>query len=190
VGFAPRHYVDLTLPGLQNGNREACRTPKPKEPDPLAGLHAGNAKTTKAYNPGTKKGCDLYIVQTGGQGKHQVRSREGILGETTIYGIPGESGMIAEIFAAMPAIPAIAVHPTHPGNADSRSLRQFMCCAFDDLTDDLMTKNELRLQRREIFLDYVQVGTTNPARNDAEQYVPRLNRRTGHLPDLKKRISG
>jgi hypothetical protein len=98
--------------------------------------------------------------------------------------------MIAQIFAAMPAIPAIAVHPTHPGNADSRSLRQFMCCAFDDLTDDLMTKNELRLQRREIFLDYVQVGTTNPARNDAKQYVPRLNRRTGHLPDLKKRISG
>jgi len=85
--------------------------------------------------------------------------------------------MIAQIFAAMPAIPAIAVHTTHPGNTDSRSRRQLMCCAFDDLPYDLMTGYELRLQRREIFFD-------------AKQYVPRLNRRTGHLPDLKKRLGG
>jgi hypothetical protein len=190
VGFAPRHYIDLTLPGLQNGNCEACRTPKPEEPNPLAGLHAGNAKTTEADNTRTEEGCDLYIVQTGVQRKHKVRSREDTLGETSIYGIPGESGMIAQIFAAMPAIPAIAVHTTHPGDADSCALRQLVCFAFDDLPHDLMTGYELRLLRREISFDYVQVRTTNPARNDAKQYVPRLNRRTGYVPDLKKRVSG
>jgi hypothetical protein len=59
------------------------------------------------------------------------------------------------------------------------SRRQLSCCACDDLADDLMTWNELRLQRREISFNDVQVGTTNPAGNDAKRYVPRLHRRTG-----------
>jgi hypothetical protein len=175
---------------LQNGNREARRTAKPEEPNPLARLYASNAKTAEADNTGTKEGCDLYIVQTGGQRIDKVRAHEGILGETSIYGIPGEGGTIAQILAAVSAIPAITVHTTHPGNTDSRSRRQLSCCAFDDLSDDLMTGNELRLQRREISFDDVQIGTTNPASNDAKQHVPRLQRRTGHVPDLQKPLSG
>jgi hypothetical protein len=190
VGFAPRHYVDLTLPGLENGNREARRTAKTEEPDPLARLYACNAKAAEADDAGTEEWCDLYIVQTGWQRKHKVRAYECILGETSVYGIASENGVIAQIFAAMPAIPAITVHTTHPGNTDSRSLRQLICCPFDDLADDLMTGYELRLKRREILFDYVQVGATNPARNDAKQHVPRPNCRTWHVPDLKKWLSG
>jgi hypothetical protein len=53
-----------------------------------------------------------------------------------------------------------------------------------------MTGNELRLKRRQISFNDVQIGTTNSAGYDAQQHVPRLKRRTGHVPDLKKWLSG
>jgi hypothetical protein len=51
---------------LENGNREARRTAKTEEPDPLARLYACNAKAAEADDTGTEEWCDLYIVQTGG----------------------------------------------------------------------------------------------------------------------------
>ncbi len=49
-----------------------------------------------------------------------------------------------------------------------------------------MTGNQLRAQWRQIAFDDVQVGTANPAGNDAQQQVSWLELGTGNVLDLKK----
>jgi len=76
--------------------------------------------------------------------------------------------MIAEILHAIAAEPAISVNPAHPGDADARPDRQIRGCAFYHLADDLMTRDDARLYRREVTFDDVAVGAADPAGNDLQ----------------------
>ena len=85
------------------------------------------------------------------------------------------------------AVPSITVYGAHPGNTDSRSQRQLRCRAVDNLSHNLMSRDESWLNWRQISFDDVRVRTTNPASDDSNQNMPGLNLWTANILDLKIR---
>ena len=110
----------------------------------------------------------MCVIQARGQRKYEVCACENILGIATIHGISGENRLVAEILHAVMAVPAIAIDAAHPGNADTRSQRQFLGRAFDYFSHDLMAGNEARSKRRKISFDDMKVSTTDSASDDPQ----------------------
>jgi hypothetical protein len=53
------------------------------------------------------------------------------------------------------AVPAFAIYAAHPGNSDSRSQRQLRRLPVNHFSDDLMARNELLSNRRQVSFDDV-----------------------------------
>jgi hypothetical protein len=85
------------------------------------------------------------------------------------------------------AVPAITVYTAHPGNSYSRAQGQLCCRSFDHFSNDLMTRNKLRLHRRQISLDDVQVSAANSASNNSEQDMSGFKPWPGDIFNLKER---
>jgi hypothetical protein len=73
----------------------------------------------------------------------------------------------------VPTEPAPAVDSSHPGNADaSANLQRAIDVCYagyrDDFTNDLMARNQLVLESRQITLDDMQVRSTDPASEHAK----------------------
>jgi hypothetical protein len=86
----------------------------------------------------------------------------------------------------MMAKPAIAIDAANPGNAGTRSKRQIGCRAVNNFAHDLMPRNELRPNCRQILFDDMQVSATNPAGNYPKQDISGPNLRAWNILDLKK----
>jgi hypothetical protein len=86
----------------------------------------------------------------------------------------------------MTAVPAITVDAAHPGNAYPRAQRQRGRSAIDDLAHDLMTRNQLRQNRRQVSFNDVQVRAADAASNDPNQDVVGLELGARDLHDLKR----
>jgi hypothetical protein len=78
-------------------------------------------------------------------------------------------------------VPAITVHATHPGNANSRSPRQLGRLTLNHLSDNLMARNELLPDRRQVSFHNMQVSATDPAGNHPEQNMPGFKPWTGNF---------
>jgi hypothetical protein len=84
------------------------------------------------------------------------------------------------------AIPAITIDAAHPRNTDPGPPRQLRCLAFDDLSYNLVTRDESRLNRWQIALNDVQVSTADPASDDPKQHVSRHELGLRNILNLKK----
>jgi hypothetical protein len=83
------------------------------------------------------------------QGIQGLRERENkvspsqcILGISTINRVARKSGRIAEVLQVVLAIPASPVNATNPGDSNPRPQRKIRGRALDDLTYDLMARNQ------------------------------------------------
>lgn len=123
----------------------------------------------------------MCVIQTSWQRKGEVRAHEDEFGVTSIHRVSGENRFIAQILHFMTAIPAITVHTSHPGNPHSRSDRQLRGRTFDYLSNDLMSGNERRLNRRQILFHDVQISPANSAGKNAKQNAPSLKLRTRNI---------
>jgi hypothetical protein len=81
----------------------------------------------------------------------------------------------------MMAIPAAPINSAHPRNTDTRSQWQLSRRAFDHLPNDLVTRNELRPNRRKISFDNVKISSTNPASEDPKQNMPSCKLWPGYI---------
>lgn len=108
----------------------------------------------------------MDVIQSGGQWKGEVFADQSILGKASVLRISSKGRLIAQILHRMTAVPAITVHSAHPGEAHPRAKRQRQRSAIDNLAHDLMTWNKLRLNRRQISFNNVQVRAADPASDD------------------------
>jgi hypothetical protein len=87
--------------------------------------------------------------------------------------------------------PASGVDSAHPRDADaiadlqSATSRRYAVCS-NDFADDLVARNDLFLKSGQVPLDDVQVGSTDPASEDAKQDVTWLRFRAGDFPLFEK----
>jgi hypothetical protein len=185
MGFAPRHDTRFTIPGLPNGNRQACRAPKSKEPHSFTRLNSRNSQATKADDAGAQQGSGGYIVQTCWQGKCEVCAHEDILGIVPVHRISSERRPITRIFYSVKTVPAVTIYTAHPRDSDMRSDRQLRCLPFDHLSYDLMTRNRVWPDRWQVLLNDVQISTTNATGNNFEHDVPGLKLWTRNVLNFK-----
>ena len=129
----------------------------------------------------------MCVSQVRGQRESKVRAHKDVFGIATAYTVSGENRLVAKILHAVMAVPAIAIDAAHPGNADTRSQRQFMGRAFDYFSYDLMAGNEARPKRRKISFDDVKVSATHSASDDPQQHMSRFELWTRNIFDMKER---
>jgi len=128
----------------------------------------------------------VNVVEACGQWKGEVRARENILGIASVYRVSSKRWPVTQIFHSVTAVPAISVDAAHPGDPDPRSQRQLRGRAFDYLSYDLVAGNEPWLNRRQISLNNVQVGTTDPAGNYPKQHISGLELGARDVHDLQE----
>src|SRR5690606_7632648 len=106
-----------------------------------------------------------HIVDIAGKEKavSMVSYRE--LGIAAVRVVPGEPGLIAEIFIARKAAVTCATGPCEPGYADP--VTDAEPADFrperDDPADNLMARNQRKLRFRKLAIQNVQVGTAHAA---------------------------
>ena len=82
------------------------------------------------------------------------------------------------------AIPAVPIDATHPGDAHPRSEGEAKRCAIPDLTNDLMTRNDPRKERRQVAFGDMQVGTADAASEHTDDDMAFQKVRAGNIDDL------
>jgi hypothetical protein len=126
-------------------------------------LHACYPETAKTDDAGTQERCGVQIIQRIGQAKNKVGAGECILGVSAVDCVAGKSSRVTEVFKAVLAIPALPISPTNPGNPDAGAQRQARRSAFDDLTDDLMARNQFFTELWKLAFHDMQIGTADTA---------------------------
>jgi hypothetical protein len=140
-----------------------CGGPETEQTHTLSVLDACNPKTTKTDDAGTQERCGVQIIQPIGKGKDKIGTGECILGVSAVHGIAGKSSRIAQVLKVVLAIPALPISPANPGNSDAGARRQAGRSAFDDLTNDLMTRNQFFTEFWKLAFHDVQIGTADTA---------------------------
>jgi hypothetical protein len=184
VGFAARGNVNLTIPGLQDGDGEMGGGAESEESDAVSFLDAGNAKAAEADNSGAEERGSVERVEGSGDGKDKIGAGEGVFGVASVEGIAGEGGGVAEVLFVAKAVRASAVGAAEPGDADEirrDSVRRCLvgkeCPAhtgctyfcFYDFADDLVAGDYLGMERGEFAFGDVEVGAADSAGEDAEE---------------------
>jgi hypothetical protein len=133
---------------LQNGDGQTRGAAEAKKSNPLTGRNAGYPQAAKADDAGAKQGSDVDVIQTSGQRKREICARQRILGVASIHRVSRKDRLIAEIFHPVVTVPAIAVYAANPGHTGTGSQRQLGRRSSGHLSHDLMTGDELRVNRR------------------------------------------
>jgi hypothetical protein len=66
----------------------------------------------------------------------------------------------------MTAEPAIAVYAPHPGDSNAGSGRQIRGCAFNDFSNDLMSRNDAGQNWREVAFDDMEICAAHATGDD------------------------
>jgi hypothetical protein len=96
--------------------------------------------------------------------------------------------MIAKILLATFAVRAGAIDPADPGDADAGTERDLVRCHVNDVSDDLVAGNHLRMLWRKFALDNVEIGATDTTGTDAEKHVAGFKDGLGDLGDLQRML--
>jgi hypothetical protein len=150
---------------LENGDRQAGRTPESKEANPLPRFYACNPQAAKSDDPGTQQRGSMHVIQTRRQRKSKVGPYHYELSITPIHRVPSKYRVVTKILLIVTAKPAVAIDATDPGNTDASSDWQIGDCAFDHLAHNLMPGNKLRTNRRKILFHDMQIGATDSTSN-------------------------
>jgi hypothetical protein len=86
--------------------------------------------------------------------------------------------------AAEPAVPIDAAYPGDPGPAPQWQLRGL---AGDHFADNLVARDQVRVNRRQVAFRNVQIRAAHSTRKHTQQHISRAHFGSRHFPDLKKR---
>jgi hypothetical protein len=103
-------------------------------------------------------------------------------------GVSGKRGVIAQILHVVAAEPAIPIYAANPGDANTAPQRQLRRCTGGHLAHNLVTGDELRVNRRQVPFGYVQVGPANSTGQNSQQHIARLQLGFGDLLNLEERL--
>jgi len=116
----------------------------------------------------------MQIIQRVGKGKYKVGPGKCILGISTVYGVAGEGGRIAQVFQAVLTIPALPINAANPGNTNAGAQRKAGRSAFDDFTNDLMTRNQFFTELWKLAFRDVQIGPADTTGAHSQENLPGL----------------
>jgi hypothetical protein len=119
MGVAASGNVNLTIPGLQNGDREMGGGAESEEADALAFLDAGDAEATEANDSSAQKRSGVEIIKGGGNGGSEIVAGYGVFGIASIDGVAGKGWGVAEVLFAAAAVGAGSIGAAEPGDADA-----------------------------------------------------------------------
>src|ERR1700720_918468 len=114
----------------------------------------------------------MQIIQRVGKRKYKVGPGTCILGISTVYGVAGEGGRIAQVFQAVLTIPALPVGAAYPGDSNPGAQRQIRRSAFDDFTNDLVTRNQFFTESWKLAFCDVQVGPADATGVHSQENLP------------------
>ena len=98
MGFAASGNVNLTIPGLQDGDGEMGGGAEPEEADSVSFLYAGDAKTAEANDSGAEERGGVERVEGGRDGIDEIGAGKRVFGVASVDRVSGEGGGVAEIF--------------------------------------------------------------------------------------------
>src|ERR1700678_3922769 len=182
--LAARSHIDLALPRLQNRHRQTRRTAETEKPHALAFIHIRHPQAPKPDNPRAEQRRDLHVVQARRQRHRKIRSHRRIFRVPAAHRVARKRRPVAQIFHAMRTEPAMSVDPAHPRNADAGPQRQLRRRASNHFAHNLVPRNQISFQRRQIAFHNMQIRPANAARRNAQHQLPRPSHRPRHLPHL------
>src|SRR5580700_11152771 len=113
---------------MQHRNCKMRRSPKTKESDAVAGLHARDSQAAKADDARAQQWRGMQVIEFRRQRINKVAARGGILGVSAVDDVPGEDRRVAKILEATAAVRAAAIDAAHPRHANARTTREFRRC--------------------------------------------------------------
>ena len=140
----------------------------------MTSADSGKPKRPIADQAGAQERRDLQISVLVGKPQAETLVRDRVLGVTTVRVVSGESGFVAQVFAAGAAVAAVAVGPAEPRNPDPPLIS-------DGCRDDLVTEYERQFRARQLAVGDVQVGAANATRTDAHEQLARTGLRFREL---------
>src|SRR5580704_4253625 len=99
------------------------RCAKTEESDAVATLHTRDAQAAKANDARAQQRRGMQVVEFRRQRINKVAARGGVLGVSTVDGVPGEDRRVAKVLEAAPAIRTATIDATHPRHANARTER-------------------------------------------------------------------
>jgi hypothetical protein len=175
MGFASSGNIDFTIPVLQHMDCEMGRCPEAEKSDAFAIFDTGYTERTEADDTGTEQRRGVKIIELRRNGKTEIRSGESVFGVTSVHGVAGEGGTVAEVFHVAAAKRTGAIGPTKPGDADAGTfqcrtggdarppnIRRGINVSGDDLADDLVSGDDAWIASRQFTFYDVQVGSADP----------------------------
>ena len=157
--------------------RDLCQdmggSAKSEQPQSLA--VAGDAQRAPADQAGTEQGCERFVAAGIAQREGEACIGHGRRGVAAVARVAGEQGAVAQVLALHPAIRTDAASVAQPGDAHALTERQSLDTGAEriDAADDLMPGDDGHLGLRQLAVDDVQVGSTDPAGGDRDADLPR-----------------
>ncbi len=141
-----------------------------------------------ADEPGAhQRGC--FGIRVSGRDLEGIgRVGRRIFGVASVDGVAGEARGIAQVLAARAAIGATATRRAEPRHAHPFADLEAADPGSDgdDVPDDLVAGDDMRLGMRQVAVNDVQIGAADAARCDPDQDLPALWRTNGALHPLER----
>ena len=190
MGLAAGGDEDVAVPVAEDGDGLAGGGSEAEEADAFAGLSARDAEAAEADDAGAEEWSDVGVIEGVRECVDEVGADEGVFGVATVDGVAGEGGIVTEVFFVAETEGAGAVGAADPGDADACACGVFVCCALDDLADDLVAEDEGIVDEGEIAFEDVEVGAADSAGEDAEEDLIAGGGGAGNVFDLEGLIRG
>jgi len=179
-----------------------------EKPDALALFDTCHAERAESDDASAEQRSGMEIVQLRRNRKTKVGTGERVFGIASVHGIAGKRREVAQVFHIAATVGAGAVDAAEPGNTDAATFRyvagqilissrraafsldrQAACptrsnLSGNDFADDLVSRDDARIARRQFTLYDVQVGAADAASEDTQQNVVRFWGRSWNVFDL------
>jgi hypothetical protein len=189
----------------ERANSCAARSPGPGEGEDLPALVArhlrddvgGRAKAVNADSPtlaseaqgavadqpGAQQRRGRDIIEFGRDRETVALVGDGQLGIAAIDLVAGETGPVAQIFAAAAAVLADTAGPAEPWHADPVADREAFGIGslFHDGADDFVAGHQRQLRVGQFAVEDVQIGAADGTGLDRDQQLPRSGPRLRQL---------
>src|SRR5581483_1780381 len=121
-----------------------------------------------ADQPGAEERCRLQVRVALGKGEAEALVGDAELRVAAVELVAREQGAVAQVLAAAAAEGALAARPAEPGHADALALPE-AACRRDDLSDDLVARDERQLRLGELAVHDVQIRAAHAAGAHAQE---------------------
>jgi hypothetical protein len=132
----------------------------------------------------------VQVVEFGREPEHKIAPGRSIFGIAAINVVSSEYRRVAKIFQATATVRTISINAPNPRHANARAEGQLGGGAIDDISYDLVPRDEWALSLWQVPFDNMQIGAAHPARANSKKHVTRCQLWLGSFFDLKILFNG